>query len=41
MEKTDWSVGVAREFGRVALDLSRIDSDAPDGQAVVSVFVNF
>lgn len=39
--KTDWSFGVAREFGRVSLDLSWIDSDAEDGQAVASVFVNF
>ena len=39
--KTDWSVGVARDLGRVSLDLSWIDSDADDGQAVASVFVNF
>ena len=39
--KTDWSVGVARDLGRVSLDLSWIDSDADNGQAVASVFVNF
>ena len=39
--KTDWSVGVARDMGRVSLGLSWIDSDADTGQAVASVFVNF
>ena len=39
--KTDWSVGVARDLGRVSLDLSWTDSDADNGQAVASVFVNF
>ncbi|MGV9010005.1 TorF family putative porin [Brevundimonas sp.] len=39
--KTDWSVGIARELGRFRLDLSWVDSDADDGQAVASVFVNF
>ena len=39
--KTDWSVGVARDLGLVSLDLSWIDSDADNGQAVASVFVNF
>jgi len=39
--KTDWSVGVARELGRVRLDLSWVDSDADKGLAVASVFVNF
>lgn len=39
--KTDWSVGVARDLGRFRLDLQWIDSDADNGQAVASVFVNF
>ncbi|CAL1692928.1 hypothetical protein MMB232_03111 [Brevundimonas subvibrioides] len=39
--KTDWSVGIARDLGRVSVDLSWIDSDAENGVAVASVFVNF
>ena len=39
--KTDWSIGVARELGRLSLGLSWIDSDADNGQAVATVFVNF
>ncbi len=39
--KTDWSLGVARNLGRVSLDLSWVDSDADEGQAVASVFVSF
>lgn len=39
--KTDWSLGIARDLGRVSLALSWVDSDADKGQAVASAFVNF
>lgn len=39
--KTDWSLGIARDLGRVSLALAWVDSDADEGQAVASAFVNF
>lgn len=39
--KTDWLIGVARDFGPVSVDLSWTDSDADRGQAIASLFVNF
>ena len=39
--KTDWSLGVARSFGPVALGLTWVDSDEYDGRAVASASVGF
>ena len=39
--KTDWVVGVAREFGPTTVEFSWVDSDVDAGALVASVFVNF